>query len=102
MRFFTSPPLTPVPLASHRRVDDVNLKVGWAIGREPDWTALRETGKRRSPYTARWTLDLDESELDAVEGVLDGVADESREEFQEMLERVGTSGSPPTLWQADS
>jgi hypothetical protein len=73
-----------VPISKSRRVEDVNLRVGMALERPVDWVGAREIGKRRSAYTARWSLELEEHELDAVDQVLDAVGAESSEELARM------------------
>jgi hypothetical protein len=81
-----NPDVTWYPLGS--RVEDVNLRVGHAIGRMPEWLTLRQIGKPRQAFTARWRAELAPEELDAVEAVLVEEREEVRAQFAEMVKRV--------------
>jgi hypothetical protein len=75
-----------VPLGQGQRVEDVNLRVSQVLDRDVDWLAVRELGKRRSPYSARWDLPLeDDAEVQAVDGVLDTAKCQADAEWELML-----------------
>jgi hypothetical protein len=76
-----------VPLASSRRVEDVNLRVSNAIGRDIPWNddSVRQKGLPRASFSARWRIGLDPAEEDTVDAVLDIYHGERKAELERWI-----------------